>query len=104
MPKLFNVPGSRVRYARRLTRSNVSHLIAWLRCERIQATLEGRLMSKAKEELTKFIEEQPEDSSREEIIRELAFHVMVERGLADSDAGRVISNDEMARRIRSWPK
>jgi predicted transcriptional regulator len=61
-------------------------------------------MSKAKEELTKLIEQQPEDSSREEIIRELAFHVMVERGLADSDAGRVISNDEMARRIRSWQK
>ena len=61
-------------------------------------------MSKAKQELTKFIEEQPEDRSREEIIRELAFHVMVERGLADSDAGRVLSNDEMARRIRSWAK
>ncbi|MFQ5882342.1 MAG: hypothetical protein ACE5I9_07705 [Candidatus Methylomirabilales bacterium] len=61
-------------------------------------------MSKAKEELTKLIKEQPEDSSREEIVRELAFHVMVERGLADSDAGRVISNDEMARRIRSWQK
>lgn len=61
-------------------------------------------MSKVKEELRKLIEEQPEDSSREEIVRELAFHVMVERGLADSDAGRVISNDEMARRIRSWQK
>ncbi len=61
-------------------------------------------MSKAKEELTKLIEEQPEDSSREEIIRELAFHVMIERGLVDSDAGQVISNDEMARRIRSWQK
>ena len=59
-------------------------------------------MSKAKEELTKLIEEQPEDSSREEIVRELAFYVMVQRGLADSDAGRVISNHEMARRIRSW--
>jgi hypothetical protein len=61
-------------------------------------------MSKAKEELKKLIEEQPEDSSREEIVRELAFHVMVERGLADSDAGRIISNDKMARRIRSWQK
>ena len=61
-------------------------------------------MSKAKEELTKLIQEQPEDSSREEIVRELAFHVMVERGLADSDAGRVISNDEMERRIRSWQR
>lgn len=61
-------------------------------------------MSKAKKELTKLIEDQPEDSSREEIVRELAFHLLVERGLADSDAGRVNSNDEMARRIRSWQK
>ncbi|MBI2996899.1 MAG: hypothetical protein HYY46_00360 [Deltaproteobacteria bacterium] len=61
-------------------------------------------MSKAKEELTKLIAEQPEDSSHEEIVRELAFHVMVQRGLADSDASRAISNDEMARRIRSWQK
>jgi predicted transcriptional regulator len=61
-------------------------------------------MSTAKEELTRLIQKQPEDSSSEEIVRELAFHVMVERGLADSDAQRVISNEEMARRIRSWRK
>ncbi len=61
-------------------------------------------MSKTKEELTKLIENQPEDSSGDEIVRELAFHLMVQRGLADSDAGRVISNGEMARRIRSWQK
>jgi predicted transcriptional regulator len=28
--------------------------------------------------------------------------VMIQRGLADSDAGRVISNEDMGRRIRSW--
>ena len=61
-------------------------------------------MSTAKEELTRLIQGQPDDSSREEIVRELAFHVMVERGLADSDAKRVISNEEMGRRIRSWRK
>lgn len=61
-------------------------------------------MSTAKEELTRLIQAQPEDSSHEEIVRELALHIMVERGLADSDAKRVISNDEMARRIRSWRK
>jgi predicted transcriptional regulator len=59
-------------------------------------------MSTAKEDLTRLIQAQPEDSSPEEIVRELAFHVMIERGLADSDTGRVISNDEMAHRIRSW--
>lgn len=61
-------------------------------------------MSAAKEELTRLIQGQPDDSSREEIVRELAFHVMVERGLADSDAKRTVSNDEMGRRIRSWRK
>ena len=59
-------------------------------------------MSTAKEDLTRLIQDQPDDSSSEEIVRELAFHVMVERGLADSDARRIISNEEMARRIRSW--
>lgn len=61
-------------------------------------------MSTAKEELTRLIREQPEDSSHEEILRELAFHIMVERGLADSDAKRIISNEETARRIRSWQR
>ncbi len=61
-------------------------------------------MSTIKEELTSLIQRQPEDSPREEIVRELAFHVMVERGLADSDAKRTISNEQMAHRIRSWPQ
>jgi len=61
-------------------------------------------MSTAKEELARLIQQQPEGSSSEDIVRELAFHVMVQRGLADSDAKRVISNDEMNRRIRSWHK
>jgi len=59
-------------------------------------------MSTVKEELAQLIQQQPEDSSREEIIRELAFHVMMQRGLADADAGRSISNEEMGRRIRTW--
>jgi hypothetical protein len=58
-------------------------------------------MSTVKEELTRLIQGQPEDSSREEIVRELAFHVMIERGLADSDAKRTISNEQMAHRIGS---
>jgi predicted transcriptional regulator len=61
-------------------------------------------MSTIKDELTRLIQRQPEDSSREEIIRELAFHAMIERGLADSDAKRVTSNEEIARRIRQWQK
>ncbi|MFU8822569.1 MAG: hypothetical protein ACNA8G_13560 [Gammaproteobacteria bacterium] len=59
-------------------------------------------MSTAKEELARLIQEQPDDSSSEEIVRELAFHLMVQRGLADSDAGRIVSNQELGRRIRQW--
>ena len=61
-------------------------------------------MATAREELAKVIQSQPADSSHEEIVRELAFHVMVQRGLADSDAKRTISNAEMAQRIRTWHK
>jgi hypothetical protein len=61
-------------------------------------------VSTAKEELSRLIEGQPEDSSREEIVRELAFNVMVEGGLADSDAKRALSNEDMGHRIRSWQK
>ena len=59
-------------------------------------------MSPVKEQLIRLIQDQPEDSSFEEIVRELAFATMVERGLADSDAGRTISHKEMGRRIESW--
>lgn len=61
-------------------------------------------MSTVKQELIRLIEDQPDDSSHDEILRELAFAAMVERGIADSDAGRTISNEEMARRIESWQK
>jgi predicted transcriptional regulator len=59
-------------------------------------------MSTAKEELSRVIQDLPDNTSSEEIVRAVALQVMIQRGLADSDAQRVISNDEMGRRIRSW--
>ena len=59
-------------------------------------------MATAKEEIKRLIEAQPDDSSFEELAREIAFRVMVERGLRDSDAGRTIPDEEMEARIRSW--
>jgi hypothetical protein len=61
-------------------------------------------MASAKEQMKAIIDQQPEDSSYDEILRELAFARMVERGLADSDARRTISHEEMGRRIKSWRK
>ena len=37
-------------------------------------------MATAKDELTKIIQDQPGDSSYDEILRELAFNLMVQRG------------------------
>ena len=57
-----------------------------------------------KEKLKALIDAQPDDASYDEILRELAFERMVERGLIDTREGRTISNEEMGRRIRSSPK
>jgi len=61
-------------------------------------------MNKVKEQMIGIIEKQPEDSSYDEILRELTFARMIENGLDDSDMGRTISNQEMKRKIESWQK
>ena len=61
-------------------------------------------MVTAKEHIVEIIKRQPDDSTYDEIIRELAFDLMVQRGLKDSDEQRVISNEEMGRRIKTWQK
>lgn len=61
-------------------------------------------MLSAKEQMFEIIKNQPDDSSYDEILRELAFARMIDRGLADSQANRTISNDEMKKKIQSWQK
>ncbi|HID30376.1 MAG TPA: hypothetical protein EYP19_10280 [Desulfobacterales bacterium] len=61
-------------------------------------------MSGIKEKMIEVIKEQPDDSSYEEILRELAFERMIEHGLEDAREGKVISNDEMKCRISAWQK
>jgi len=61
-------------------------------------------MATAKEKMSEIIQKQPDDSSYDEILKELAFARMVERGLEDSRAGRTISNEAVADRIQAWQK
>ena len=56
----------------------------------------------AKEKTKALLDTQPDDASHEEILRELSFERMVDRGLADVRDGRVISNEGMGERIRVW--
>ena len=57
-----------------------------------------------KERMKELVEDQPDDATYEEIMRELAFAGMVERGLADARQGRTVSHEEMGRRIRLWQR
>ena len=61
-------------------------------------------MSTAKEAMVDIIRRQPDDSSYDEILRELAYARMVARGLADSEAGNTITNAEVRNRIDSWQR
>lgn len=55
-------------------------------------------MPSAKEQIAKILQDQPDDSSYDEILRELAFARMVEQGLTGSDAGRTISHEDRKQR------
>ncbi|MFH0341902.1 MAG: hypothetical protein ACHBNF_07170 [Chromatiales bacterium] len=61
-------------------------------------------MAVIKEKMKEVIDAQPDDATYDEILRELAFERMVDRGLEDSRTARVISNEEMGHRIRTWQR
>lgn len=59
-------------------------------------------MTAPKQLVKKIVDSLPEDTSYDEILKELAFNKMVQKGLKDSKEGKVISNKEMKKRIQSW--
>ena len=61
-------------------------------------------MQTAKDHIKYIVDLQPNDSSYDEILKELAFARMVERGLNDVKKENVISNKEMGKRINQWLK
>ncbi len=56
----------------------------------------------SKDRALKVLQDLPADISYDDILRELAFARMIDRGLEDSKAGRTVSNEEAKRRIESW--
>lgn len=61
-------------------------------------------MMSSRELMARIIEEQPDDSSYDEILQELALARMIERGLADADSGRTISDAELRTRLTTWSR
>ena len=64
----------------------------------------ARLQYNVKDQMVQIIQDQPEDSSFDEILRELALARMIERGLEDVDQGRTLSHEEVRREVESWGK
>lgn len=58
----------------------------------------------SQDRVVRIVKDLPADSTYDDILRELAFRRMVDRGLDDSLEGRVVSNDEALRRIESWDR
>ena len=59
-------------------------------------------MTAPKQEMKKIIDSLPEDTSYDEILKELAFDRMIQRGLKDSNVNKIISNEQMKNRIKQW--
>lgn len=56
----------------------------------------------AKELVKNAIEALPDNATLTDIREELEVIEGIEKGLADADAGRVVSHEEAVRRIESW--
>jgi predicted transcriptional regulator len=59
-------------------------------------------MATAKEEVRGILDGLPDDVSLEEIQYHIYVRQKIECGLADVDAGRVLSTEEAARRMSRW--
>ncbi len=56
----------------------------------------------AKRHLIAILEQQPDDSTYDELLKELAFARMIDRGLKDVATGRTATNEEVRNEIASW--
>jgi predicted transcriptional regulator len=59
-------------------------------------------MATAKDQVRKLLDQIPDDSSFEDIQYHIYVREKVERGLKDAEEGRVLSQDEVERRMLRW--
>jgi predicted transcriptional regulator len=59
-------------------------------------------METAKEQVQRILEVLPDDASLEDIQYPIYVRQKVDQGLADGDAGRVVSHEEAMRRLDKW--
>jgi len=59
-------------------------------------------MSLVKERMIKIIQEQPDDSDYSEILKELSFSFMVNRGILNSENNKITSHEDFLKEIDAW--
>jgi predicted transcriptional regulator len=59
-------------------------------------------MSTAKDVVRKMLDEIPDDASLEDIQYHIYVREKIERGLRDVKAGKVLSQDEVEKRMAKW--
>jgi predicted transcriptional regulator len=57
-----------------------------------------------KEAIIKVVNDLPNDFDMEELLDKLIFMAKVEKGMQQIEEGKVISHDEMKKKIKSWSK
>jgi hypothetical protein len=60
----------------------------------------GRIQMEAKDTVRELLDRLPDDCSLEDILYHLYVVQSVNRGLADADAGRTVSHEEVRERLR----
>ena len=59
-------------------------------------------MNTAKEQVQEILETLPEDASLEDIQYHIYVRQKIQEGMEDLDAGRVVSHEEVQRRLAKW--
>ncbi len=59
-------------------------------------------MATAKEEVRKLLDQIPDDSSFEDIQYHIYVREKIERGIKDAEEGRILSQEEVERRMLKW--
>jgi predicted transcriptional regulator len=59
-------------------------------------------MGSAKDEVRRILEQIPDSASIEDIQYHMYVREKIDRGLEDVEQGRVISQEEVERRVRKW--
>jgi hypothetical protein len=59
-------------------------------------------MLSIKDGAKKIIDDLPDDVSYDELIKELVFKRMIERGIQDSQKNKIIPDEELEKEIEKW--